>query len=78
MVMNALKARVQNGRLVMDVPTEFPEGTEFDLVIADEDDELDPDERAALDASLEKGRQQAEAGRTLSAREVLEELKARR
>ena len=76
--MDALKARVHNGRLVMDVPTEFPEGTEFDLVIADEDDELDPDERAALDAALARSWEQARAGQTRPVAEYLEELKARR
>jgi len=53
--MHALKARVHNGRLVLDEPTHLPEGTEIDLVIADDEDELDDAERAALHAALDRG-----------------------
>jgi len=46
--MKALKARVERGRLMLDVPTKLPEGTVVDLVMADlDDDELDDEERAA-------------------------------
>jgi hypothetical protein len=31
--METLRARVQNGRLVLDVPTDLPEGTEVELVM---------------------------------------------
>jgi hypothetical protein len=34
----ALKARVQNGRIVVDEPTSLPEGTELDLLMADQED----------------------------------------
>jgi hypothetical protein len=76
--MSALRARVRNGRLVLDVPTQFPEGTEFDLVIADQDDDLDAEERAALDSTLAQSWEQARAGQTRPVTEFLEDLKARR
>jgi hypothetical protein len=41
----ALKARVKNGRLLLDEPTELPEGTDVELVAADED--FDAEARSA-------------------------------
>ena len=49
--MQALKAHVRGGRLVVDEPTDLPDGTEVELVAVDE--ELDPEERARLDAALD-------------------------
>lgn len=37
--MHALKAKVVNGRIVIDEPTELPEGTELYLVPVSEEDE---------------------------------------
>ena len=42
--MQALKAVVKNGRLVLDEPTNLPEGTEVELLSID--DAVDPDDRA--------------------------------
>ena len=50
-----LKARVRNGRLVLDEPTDLPEGEEVELVLADVDDvdvDLSEDERKQLDESI--------------------------
>jgi hypothetical protein len=56
MTMQSLKARVKNGRLVLDEPTDRPEGAVIELVPLDEvladGDSLDDDERAALHAEL--------------------------
>jgi hypothetical protein len=49
--MSALKARVQNGRLKLDEPTDLPEGAVVPLEIADWDD-LDDAERAELRSRL--------------------------
>jgi hypothetical protein len=46
--MSALRARVKNRRLVLDVPTTLPEGTVIDLVADDNADDLSDDERRAL------------------------------
>ncbi|MEO7328972.1 MAG: hypothetical protein ABI193_10360 [Minicystis sp.] len=53
--MHALKAQVRRGRLVMDEPTEFPEGTEIELVAVGGGDELDDASRAKLHAMLDEG-----------------------
>ena len=77
-IMDTLKARVQSGRLVLDEPTEFPEGTVLDLTLADPGDDLDEEERAALHAALADAWAEAKAGRTRPASEVLEELRKQR
>ena len=46
-----LRARVRNGRLTIDEPTNLPEGAEVTLVVTP-DDELDEGERARLHAAL--------------------------
>lgn len=76
LTMKALKAHVRGGRLVIDEPTELPEGTEVDLTIL-EDDDFDPEERARLDAALERSAAQARAGRLIDGDAVLEKLLAR-
>jgi hypothetical protein len=48
-----LKARVQGGRLVVNEPTDLPEGTEVPLLSLDPGDWLDDDDRAALHRALE-------------------------
>ena len=76
--MKALKARVERGRLMLDVPTKLPEGTVVDLVMADlDDDELDDEERAALHAAPDEGWASVREGRTRPAEELLEELRSR-
>jgi len=52
--MQALKAHVRRGRVVVDTPVRFPDGTKFKLIVADDGDDLDESERAALHAALQK------------------------
>ncbi|WP_437798386.1 hypothetical protein [Sorangium sp. So ce693] len=73
----ALKARVQNGRIVVDEPTDLPEGMVLDLVIADPGDELDEKERAELHAALEEGLAEMRTGAGIEADVLLAELRAR-
>jgi hypothetical protein len=72
-VMRALKAQVRGGRLVLDEPTELPEGTEVELTLV-EDDEFDPEERARLDAALELSMAQARAGQFVDGEVVIRKL----
>ena len=73
-----MRARVQNGRIVIDDPvTDLPEGTELHLVPVDEGDDLDAEERAALHESIREGIEDMEAGRTFDASEVIAELRSR-
>ncbi len=75
--MHALKARVENGRYVIDEPAQLPEGAEVQLQVVDGDD-LDPEERAQLHAAIEEGLDDSEADRVISAEESLAELRALR
>jgi hypothetical protein len=75
--MQPLKAHVRNGRLVLDAPTDLPEGDVVYLQPVDAD-ELDDDERARLHEALREGIDQMKAGLTLDAAEALTELRAHR
>jgi hypothetical protein len=74
--MHARKLRVKNGRLVLDEPTELPEGAEVEVLVID--DELSPEERAELHASLDRALDDSEAGRGMDAWEYLKQYRARR
>jgi hypothetical protein len=76
--MNGWKARVQNGRLILDEPTTLPEGTVIDLVADDGGDDLSDEERKSLHEALNKSIASAEAGRLIPASEVLDRLRKRR
>lgn len=73
--MQALRARVRNGRLVLDEPTTLTEGSEVELVPVDD---MDDDERAELDRSLEEGIEQARAGNTIDGPAFFASLRAGR
>jgi hypothetical protein len=75
--MQPLKAHVHNGRLVLDEPTDLPEGTEVLLNVADEEDELDDAERARLHESLRRSMAQARAGQVIDADTVIDRLLSR-
>ena len=75
--MSGVRARVQNGRLVVDQPTSLPEGTILDLVLDDEGVDLDEVERAARDESIERAWQQAQAGLGRPAKQVIDDLRRR-
>jgi hypothetical protein len=76
--MLGFKAVVRNGRLVMDEPTELPEGTELALTVLDEGDDLDDADRARLHESLRRSMAQAKAGKLIDGDEVIGRLLARR
>ncbi len=68
---NALRARVTNGRIVLDEPTELPEGTVLDLVPGVEIDALDDEDRERLHAAIRRG---LEKGRSGAARPIEDAL----
>ena len=81
--MRALKAHVRAGRLVLDEPTDLPEGEEVSLVPLDEvlvsgGDYLDAEERERLHDSLRESIRQMKAGQTVDAATALAELRAHR
>jgi hypothetical protein len=73
-----LRARVRGGRLVLDEPVDLPEGSEVDLVMADEQDGLDDEDRARLHAALARSIAAHTPGKGTPADSVLAELRARR
>jgi hypothetical protein len=75
--MSGLRARVHNGRLQLDEPTELPDGTVLDLVVDDEDDDLDDEEREARDEAISRAWESVLAGRGRPAEEVLAGLPRR-
>lgn len=74
--MQPLKAHVRNGRLVLDEPTELPEGAEVTLSITDDEDDLTDEERAELRAELQASVAEMKAGKGIDADVVLAELRA--
>ena len=80
--MQALKAHVRGGRLVLDEPTDLPNGTEVELVPLDEvlangGDYLDEEERARLHQSIDRGLDDVRGGRTVDARQMITGLRTR-
>jgi hypothetical protein len=81
-MLKAHEAHVNNGRLVMDEPTELPEGTTVELVSIDDvlangGEVMDDEDRAALDAELEASFAEEAAGQLLDLPEVLADLRSK-
>jgi hypothetical protein len=64
--------------LVVDEPTNLPEGTVLDLVLDDEEDNLPPEERARLHARLRQAWSEAQEGKARPLDQVLIDLRSRR
>ncbi len=75
--MRALKAHVRSGRLVLDEPTNLPEGTEVELTVV-EDHDFDPEERARLLKTLDESQAEYQRGDHMDAFEFLAHLRAGR
>jgi hypothetical protein len=71
----AIRARVKGGRLVVDEPTDLPEGLELSLAIVDDD--LDDAERARLEASIAESYAQMDRGQLQDAHAVLASLRSK-
>jgi hypothetical protein len=78
--MKTFEARVVKGRLVVDEPSPYPDGTKVRLVAVDETvtesdllNELGEDGLAALKESLKRSKADIKAGRTHSLEEVIRE-----
>jgi hypothetical protein len=76
-----LRARVRKGRILLDEPTDLPEGevelVPLDVVLANGGDYLDDEERKRLHESLRRSIAQARAGQLVDADEVIAKLLAR-
>lgn len=76
--MTGLRARVVKGRILVDEPSDLPEGTELVLVVDDGGDELDEIERDALHESIHQGLEDVRAGRVEAAEKVIARRQAKR
>jgi hypothetical protein len=65
-----IKARVFGGRLIVDEPTDLPDGTELLLVPFDPGDALEEHERAALHAALKQSESDVQSGRLVDASDL--------
>jgi hypothetical protein len=70
-----LRAHVKNGRLVLDEPTDLPEGEVVELVPVDHDDMSD-EERAELDDSIRESIEQMNRGELIDGDEALARIRA--
>lgn len=81
--MQPLKAQVRNGRLVLDEPTDLPEGEVVELVqlvevLAYGGDDLDDVERAELDRDLDASFDEEEAGQLIDLDDAIADLRSTR
>jgi hypothetical protein len=75
--MSVFRARVRNGRIVLDEPTDLPEGSVLDLVPADSWDALDDADRRALHEAISESVEDVAQGRTVAFDDVLKKLRER-
>ena len=74
--MQPLKAHVHNGRLVLDEPTDLPEGSEVEIVLVEDD--FEPEERARLVQAVEDGADDFERGEYMDGFDFIAQMRARR
>jgi hypothetical protein len=73
--MRALKAHVRAGRLVLDEPTNLPEGAEVRVALVD-GDELDDRERVELHAAIMDAEAELDAGQVVTEADLWARLRA--
>jgi hypothetical protein len=78
MDMQAVRAHVARGRILVDEPTDLPDGTELCLVAVDDSGELSDDERAELIQSIEDGAEDIARGEYVDGLEFANQLLAKR
>lgn len=66
--MSALKAVVRNGRLILDEPTDLPEGVEVEIAVVLEH------EHAELHAELDASEEDEKSGRLVDMKQVVARL----
>jgi hypothetical protein len=78
--MTTVRAHVQNGTVVLDEPLNLPDGTPVTVSVSNDVDalaDMDPDERAKLEASIEEGYADFESGDFEDARTHAARLQAK-
>ena len=74
--MPILRGHVESGRIVVDEPMDLPEGTEVEIAVLGEDEEMTAEERAEIEAEIDAGLEQAARGEGTPADEVLRRLRS--
>jgi len=76
--MLSVRARVRNGRLLLDEPTDLPDGSEVELepVLDDAHDRMDDVERARLHKALSRSAEEIKQGRFVDGDEFLKGLRS--
>jgi hypothetical protein len=74
--MSLLHGRVQGGRIVIQDSVDLQEGAEvrLELIEPDDDDQLEAEDRARLEAAIAKGRQEIADGKGIPAAQVIGEV----
>jgi hypothetical protein len=75
--MVAHRAHVENGRIVIDEPTDLPEGTVLEVgnvEVLDEEDDMDDEERSRLHQALDQAIASVKAGQVVDGDEVIRRL----
>jgi hypothetical protein len=73
-----LRAHVANGRIVVDEGVDLPEGTEVQIAVVQDGDQLDDEDRARLHAAIEEAQDQLDRGEGVAAEQFLAELRSPR
>ena len=75
--MSGIRAKVKDGRILLDEPTNLPEGTVLELDVDDEGDDLTDPERRALNEGIRRAWESAEAGHLTPASAIVDRLRSR-
>jgi hypothetical protein len=68
------RGRVHAGRIVVEDSVDLPEGAEVRLELVETPDDLDDEDRARLEAAMDRSRQQIAEGNGIPAEQVVSEL----
>ncbi|MBN8615887.1 MAG: hypothetical protein J0L92_35170 [Deltaproteobacteria bacterium] len=71
----SIRGRVRAGRLLVDAPTDLPDGLEITLTIVEDD--LEREDRRALHEALSAAAAEAERGELEDAHSVIDSLRTR-
>ena len=74
--MTIFRAHVEGGRVVIDDDGELPEGAQVEVAVLGDEDEMTPEDRAEVLASIDRGLEEAARGETISAEELWRRLRA--
>ncbi|HEY7372538.1 MAG TPA: hypothetical protein VIF57_10300 [Polyangia bacterium] len=74
--MAILRGHVESGRIVLDEPMDLPDGTEVEIAVLRDEDEMTAEERAEVEAEIDAGLKEAARGEGAPAEEVLRRLRS--